>query len=64
MGIISLIPWDKKYVEHLRDVFNATYFPYTLADRLKGMYNNDGDYKAAVDAVCTAEGITLPAQIV
>lgn len=63
MGIISLIPWDKKYVEHLRDVFSAAYFPYTLATRLKEKYTNDTDYKAAVDAICSAEGIVLPSQI-
>lgn len=64
IGIISLIPWDKKYVEHLIAVFSESVYPYTLQERLKDMYNEDADYKAVIDKICKDEGLALPSIIV
>ena len=64
IGIISLIPWDKKYVEQLIAVFSEQFYPYTLQDRLRTMYRNDSEYKAIIDKICKDEGLTLPTIIV
>lgn len=63
IGTISLIPWDKKYVEQLIAVFSVLY-PFTLRDRLRDMYQKDAEYKAIIDKICVVEGLTLPADIV
>lgn len=64
IGIISIIPWDKKYVEQLIAVFSEKVYPYTLQERLKEMYNEDSEYKTAIDKICVEEGLTLPSIIV
>ena len=63
IGTISLIPWDKKYVEQLIAVFSVLY-PFILRDRLKDMYQKDTEYKATIDKICADEGLTLPADII
>lgn len=64
IGMISLIPWDKRYAEQLIAVCSEEHVPYTLQDRLKDMYNNQEEYKAAIDKICLNEGLTLPGNIV
>ena len=56
--------WDKKYVEQLIAVFSEQYYPYTLQSRLQKMYREEGEYKAAIDKICTDEGLMLPRLIV
>lgn len=63
IGTISIIPWDKKYVEQLIAVFSVLY-PFTLRDRLRDMYQNDAEYKAVIDKICSDESLILPADIV
>lgn len=64
IGTISLIPWNKKFVEQLIAVFSESVYPYTLQERLKDMYNDDKDYKAVIDKICDDEGLKLPSIIV
>ena len=64
VGIIRIIPWDKKYVDQLIAVFSEQYYPFTLQSRLQDMYREDSDYKAAIDKICKEEGLTLPSVIV
>ncbi len=63
VGMISLIPWDKKFVEQLIAVFSEKY-PYTLQERLQEMYREDEEYRMAIDRICANEGLTLPNDIV
>lgn len=64
IGMISIMPWDKKYVESLIGVFSKDYYPYTLQSRLQEMYQKDAEYKKAIDKICADEGWTLPDSIV
>lgn len=64
IGIISMIPWGKKYVEQLIGVFNEQFYPFTLQSRLQEMYRQDSDYKEAIDKICLDNGLTLPSLIV
>ena len=59
MGVIDLIPWDKRYVEQLIAVSSAEYVPYTLQDRLCDKYQQEVEYKAVIDGICTAEGLSV-----
>ena len=59
MGVIGLIPWDKRYVEQLMGVVNAEYVPYTLRDRLRDKYQQDAEYKTVIDGICAAEGLSV-----
>lgn len=64
IGMISLIHWDLEYVQKLIAVFSEQYIPFTLRDRLKDMYHNNGNYRATIDQICNENGLTLPAEIV
>ena len=64
IGIINLVPWDKKYVEQLIAVFGEAYFPFTLRDRLRDMYHENAEYRTRIDQICADEGLTLPAEII
>ncbi len=64
MGMISILSWDKKYVDNLIKVFKEQYYPYTLQSRLQEKYRNEEEYKKAVDKICEEEGWSLPSEIV
>lgn len=64
IGMIEILPWDKKYVKQLIDVFNMQYYPYTLQSRLQEMYRENLEYKTTIDAICAEEGWTLPSLII
>ena len=64
VGIINMIPWDKRYVEQLIAVFSEDYVPYTLRDRLRDKYRDDAEYRAKIDQICADEVLSLPAEIV
>lgn len=45
-------------------MFSEQYYPFTLQSRLQDMYREDSNYKAAIDKICSEEGLTLPSVIV
>ena len=61
--MVRIIPWDRRYVDQLIAIFNESYFPFTLRDRLRDMYNEDAEYHTAIDIICAKEGLTLPDEI-
>lgn len=63
IGMVRIIPWDRRYVDQLIAIFNEPYFPFTLRDRLRDMYNEDAEYHTAIDNICAKEGLTLPDEI-
>ena len=64
VGMIRLIPWDKKFVEQLIAVFSEQYYPYTLQTRMQEMYREDAGYKVTIDKICADEGLILPSVII
>lgn len=64
IGMISLIHWDIEYVQKLIAVFSEQYIPFTLRDRLRDMYHDNGDYRAIINQICCDNGLTLPVEIV